>query len=57
MINKKNSNIINQETVKIFTNEKESKISNNLVFTGVFVSISSILLLIFVITEKVFNFK
>ena len=57
MINKKNSNIINQETIKIFTDEKESKISNNLVFTGVFVSISSILLLIFVITEKVFNFK
>ena len=55
MIEKKKAKITNLQVGQKISKEQQSTKSNALIFSGVLIAMSSILLLIFVLSEKVFH--
>ena len=55
MSKKKKSNKINVKNVQKVLEQKQPEKSNTLIFGGIILAISSIGLLIFVLSDKVFN--
>ena len=57
MSNKKKVKKKNPKNIQKVVDEKQSEKSNTLIFGGVLLAMSSIGLLIFVLSEKVFNLR
>tara|TARA_Y100001968_G_C19043488_1_gene565681 strand:- start:28 stop:201 length:174 start_codon:yes stop_codon:yes gene_type:complete len=57
MIKKKKSKRTDSQKVQKYSEEQQLEKSKNLIFGGVLLAISSIGLLIFVLSEKVFHFS
>ena len=56
MIKKKKTKITNQKNVQRIVEERQPEINNTLIFFGIILAMSSIGLLIFVLSEKIFHF-
>ena len=55
MIKKKKAKITNQKNVKRIVEERQPEINNTLIVFGILLAMSSIGLLIFVLSEKIFQ--